>query len=93
MTKQGPKILPISEDLTDPEAEKSLSWYRERLDTVDRLCWDKAIEGLSSNKAQGKWCEFMTVLKELRSKVDISADDLDVELELDPIATSEVFIA
>jgi hypothetical protein len=86
-----PNIVPIAADLDAADTEQSLSWYREQLDTVDRLCWDKAIEGLSSNKAQGKWCDFMNVLKDLRSKVDIGADDLDVEIDFDPVATSEVF--
>ena len=91
--QERPKILPIADDLNSDESEQSLDWYRERLDTVDRVCWDKALEGLASTKAQGKWVDFMNVLKDLRSKVDIGADELDVEIDFDPVATSEVFSA
>ena len=92
--KDEPKhnIIPISEDITlgDGDDDKPLSWYRERLNSVERLCWDKAIEGLASNKAMGKWGEFMAILRELSSRAEISDGDLAVDLCLDPVATSEV---
>jgi len=83
-----PKINPEVElDLGD---DRTLDWYREKLNPVEQLCWDKAIDGLNSTKAMGKWVDFMKVLQELASLAEIADDDLEVDLCLDPVATSEI---
>ena len=85
----GPKVIPISDDLATEE-DRGLGWYRNQLDSIRKLCWDKSIEGLTSTKAQGKWIDFMNMLIGLADTVDIEDRELEVELELDPVATAEV---
>ena len=69
--------------------EKSLTWYRERLDPVRQFCWDKCIEGLSNTKAMGKWPELMKKLEEYVALVDIQSSDAVLDMNWDVVATRE----
>ena len=90
-TKPKSKITPI-----DPSVEletkngRDIPWYRDQLNPVQQLCWDKCIEGLASTKAMGKWVDFMKTLQELANLAEISDADLEVDLCLDPVTTAEV---
>ena len=91
---ESPKnIIAITPDIDitgEDDDGHSLDWFRKQLDSVQRLCWDKCIQGLNSNKAQGKWTDFMRMLQELKSYVLIASDNAEMTLDFDVVATREV---
>ena len=89
-TAESRVIIPISDDIPIGDEKRPLSWYRERLNSVQALCWDKAIDGLNSTKAQGKWVDFMSVIERLAKEVEMCSEDLVVDLCLDPVTTAEI---
>jgi hypothetical protein len=81
-----PKIKVISDSV---QLADGMEEVRSNLDTVDKFIWDKAMEGLSTTKATGKWPDFMTTITDLGNKVKVASEGSEIELDWDIAATSE----
>jgi hypothetical protein len=82
------KVIKIAEKL-ETIAVSGMDEIRSKLDVIDQYIWDKAIEGLSSPKATGKWPDFMNTLTLLGNKVKVASEESEIELDWDTCATSE----
>jgi hypothetical protein len=84
--EKAQKIIDIKDRLP---AKEKLDKVRDQLDEVYQFIWDKAMEGLSSPKATGKWPDFMNTIERLSNMVKVASDGSVIELDWDTCATSE----